>query len=198
MCYNPRKRSEMPKITIFLWFRENRVTGSRTIWIHVGPHGGVSSSCFSSSSSSIAHEMAWNARNHEFSMISWKYCHGFPDHLNPRQTPKPCATAHENGKKCTKSRVFYDFVKIVWRGPDHLNPRRTPKLCAIAHENGQKWPKSRVFYDFVKIMWRVPGPFKSTSDPKIMCYSPRKRPEMSEITSFLWFSENHVTGSRTI
>jgi hypothetical protein len=146
----------------------------------------------------IAHEMARNARNHEFSMISGKSCDGVPDHLNPWRTPKPCAITHENGQKCPKSRFFYDFVKIVWRVPDHLNPRRTPKLCAIAHENGQKCPKSWVFYDLVKIMWRGPGPFKSTSDHQIVCYIPRKWPEMQEIKSFLWFRENRATVSWTI
>ena len=31
------------------------------------------------------------------------------------------------------------------------------------------------------------GPFKSTPHPKTVCYSPRKRPEMAEIASFLRF-----------
>ena len=61
---------------------------------------------------------------------------------------------------------------------------RSPKPCAIAHENCEKWPKSRVFYDFVELVLQSPGPFKFSPDPKTVCYTPRKRPEMAEITSF--------------
>ena len=146
----------------------------------------------------IAHENARNARNHEFSMISWKWCDGVPNHINPRQNPKPCAIAQENARNARN----HDFSMISWKScdgvPDHLNPRRTAKPCAIAHENRQKCTKSRVFYDFVKIVWRGTGPIKSTPHPKNVCYSPQKRSEMHEITSFLWFREYRGTASRTI
>ena len=143
----------------------------------------------------IAHEngQKWpNSRVlYDFVKIVWRV----PDHLNPNRTPKPCAIPHENVQKSPKSRVFFMISnKSCDVVPDHLNPRRTPTPCAIAHENGRKWLKSRVLYVFVKIMWLGPGPFKSTSDPKTVCYSTRKRPEMPEITSFIWFNENPVTG----
>ena len=88
---------------------------------------------------------------------------------------------------------FYDIEKIGWRGPGPYDSMSDPKPCAIGHENGKKCPKSRILYDFMKIVCGS-GPFKSTSDPKIVCYSPLKRPEIPEITSFLWFRENRVTG----
>ena len=70
-------------------------------------------------------------------------------------------------------------------------------MCAIAHENDQKWPKLSVLYDFMKIVLRGHGPFKSTPDPKTVCYSPRKRPEMAEITSLLRFMKLVLGGSET-
>ena len=151
-------------------------------------------------------------------MISLNSRYGVLDRLNLPWTPKPCAITYENGHKCPKSpqttkscaiahvngtkwhksRVFYDFKKLVYGVPDCLNPSWTPKMCAIIHEKCQKWPKSRVFDGFMKVMLRGLEPFKSTQDPKTVCYSPRKRPEMAEIVSFSRFYETRVIGSRTV
>ena len=67
---------------------------------------------------------------------------------------------------------------------DNLNPRRTPKPCAIAHENGQKCPKSRVFMMPLESCTGGHGALKPSRDPKTLDYSPRKRQEMPDITSF--------------
>ena len=102
-----------------------------------------------------------------------------PGQFKSTRIPKPCAIAHENGKKWPKSRVFDDIMKLALGVPNRLNLPWTPKMCAIAHENGQEWPEITSFYDFVKLVLRGPGPFKSTPDHKTVCYSPRKRPEIA-------------------
>ena len=53
MCYSPRKRPEIPEITSFLRFRETRVTGSQTVYIHMGTQNSVL-------------EPKKTARNHDF------------------------------------------------------------------------------------------------------------------------------------
>ena len=74
--------------------------------------------------------------------------------------------------------------------PDHLNPHRTPKPCAIAHENSQKCPESRVFTMSLESCTGCHGALKSSRDPKFVDYSSRKRPEMTEITTFLYFEKS--------
>ena len=56
-----------------------------------------------------------------------KLVFGVPDRLNPPWTQKPRAIAHENGKKWPKSRVFYDFMKLVLRGPEPFKSAPDPK-----------------------------------------------------------------------
>ena len=50
------------------------------------------------------------------------------------------------------------------------------------------------FSDFVKLLIKGLGQFNSTPDPKIVCYSPRKRPEMTEIMSFSDFVKLLIRG----
>ena len=142
------KRPEMPEITIFydfvksVWLVPNSLNPRRTpklcgiahendkkcqksrgfndfvkiVWR--GPEQFKSTSdpktvCYSS------WKTASNARNHEFSIISWKSSDGVP-----------------------KSRVFHNFVKIEWRGSGPLkstsdpktvwyNPRKRPEMPEI-------------------------------------------------------------------
>ena len=63
-------------------------------------------------------------------------------------------------------------------------PTATQKPWTIAHENRQKCPKSRVLTIPLELCTEGPEASKSSRDPKTVDYSPRKRPEMPEITSF--------------
>ena len=65
-------------------------------------------------------------------------------HRNPPGTRKPWTIAHENGKKCTKSRVLMMPLESCIGVTGHRNPPRTRKPWTIAHENGKKCAKSRV------------------------------------------------------
>ena len=58
------------------------------------------------------------------------------------------------------------------------------KPWTIAHENGQKYEKSRVLAKPLESCTRCHGVSKTPREPKTVDYSPRKLPEMREITSF--------------
>ena len=74
---------------------------------------------------------------------------------------------------------FDDAARVVYRGvTGHQNPP------GIAHENGQKCLKSRFLTMPLQSCTGGHGASKSSRDPKNMDYSPRKQPEMLEITSF--------------
>ena len=80
---------------------------------------------------------------------------------------------------------FDDAARVVDRGvTGHRHPPGTRKLWTIAHENGQECSKSRVLTMPLESCTRGHGASKSSRDPKTVDYSPRKRPEMLEITSF--------------
>ena len=82
-----------------------------------------------------------------------------------------------------------DQIDEFWRCPnfhvpgghEQLKSPLSRKLCAIAHENGQKWPNRWFWW---RPNFRLPGglePLKSSPEPKkTVCYSPRKRPEMTK------------------
>ena len=84
-------------------------------------------------------------RNHEFFMIPWKSCDGVPNHLNPRQSRKPCAISHENGQKCLISRDFHDFVKIVWRSFGPFKSTSDPKTLCYNPRKRPEMPEIRIF-----------------------------------------------------
>ena len=80
----------------------------------------------------------------------------------------------------------------------HRNPSGTRKSWTIAHENVQKCPKPRVLMMPLESCTRGHKASKSSRDRKIMDYSPRKRPEMPEITSFDDAARVMYRGSRGI
>ena len=144
--------------------------------------------------------------------------------LKSTGTEKPCTTAHENGQKCSKSRVltmplesctgghgaskssrdpktvdyrqrkrsempeiasFDDVARVMYGGSRGMEILPGPKKTwTIAHENSLKCPKSRNFKMPLESCIGGRGTLISSWDPKIMDYSPRKRTEMPEITSF--------------
>ena len=66
----------------------------------------------------------------------------------------------------------------------HRNPPGTRKPWTIAHENGQNCPKTRVLTVKLESCTGGHRASKSSRDPKTVDYSPQKRPEMPENTSF--------------
>ena len=94
---------------------------------------------------------------------------------------------------------FDDAARVVYRGvTGHRNPPGTQKPWTIAHGNGQKCEKSRVLMMPLESCTGGHGASKSFRDPKTMDYSPRKWPEMREITSFNDAARVVYRGSRGI
>ena len=98
--------------------------------------------------------------------------------------PKTWTIAHETVRNARN----HEFSRCRWSlepgVTGHRNPSGTQKPWTIAHENGKKCPKSRVFMIPVESCTGGHGASKSYRGPKNVDYSPRKRPEMPEITSF--------------
>ena len=130
-----------------------------------------------------------------FFTILWNSCYGVPDRLNRPRTPKSSAIAHENGQEWTKSRNFYDFVKLVLRGPRPFKSIPEPKTVCYSPRKRQERAWITSFLPFDETRVTVSRPFKSTPDPKNVWYSPRKRPEMAWIMRFLQLDETRVSGS---
>ena len=140
---------------------------------------------------------ARNARHHDFLWFGENRATG-PGPFDSMSDPKPCAIGHENGQKYPKSRVFYDFVKIVWWGPGPYKSTSNPKTVCYSARKWLQMPEITSFLWFRENRVTGPGPYKSTSDPKTVCYSPRKRPEMPEIMKFSMISRKSYDGSWTI
>ena len=80
---------------------------------------------------------------------------------------------------------FGDAARVVYRGSQgHRNPFGTQKPWTIAHENGQKCPESRVLATPLESCTEGYRASKCSLEPKTVDQSPRKRPEMPEISSF--------------
>ena len=112
---------------------------------------------------------------------SWTGGHGAS---KSSRDPKNVDYSHENGQKCPKSRVFTTPLEYCTGGHGASYPPGTKKTWTIADENVQKCPKSQVFTMLLESWTGGHGASKSSQDPKNVDYSPRKRPEMPEITSF--------------
>ena len=93
---------------------------------------------------------------------------------------------------------FDDAARVEFRGHGALKSSRDPKSWTIAHENGHKCSKSRVLPMPLESCSRGLRASKSSRDPKTVDYSPRKRPEMLEITSFDYAARIVYRGSRGI
>ena len=111
-------------------------------------------------------------------------CTGGHGALKSSRDPKTVDYSPRKRLEMPEIRSFFMISQKSWDGvPDHLNPRWTTKPCAIAHENGQKCPKLRVFTTPLESCTLRQRALKSSRDRKTVDYSPRKRPEMPEITS---------------
>ena len=87
-------------------------------------------------------------------MISQKSCEGLPDHLSPRRTTKPCAIAHENGKKCPKSQVFIMPLESCTGGHGVLKSSRDPKTMDYSPQKRPEMPEIRSFDDASRVVYR--------------------------------------------
>ena len=126
-------------------------------------------------------------------MVSQKSCDGVPDHLNPRQTPKLCAIAHENGQKCPKSRVFTMPLESCTGGHGALKSYRDPNTVCSSTRKRPEVPEITSFYDSNRVVYRGSRGIEIFPGPKTVCYSARKRPDMPEITNF-WMPLESCTG----
>ena len=101
--------------------------------------------------------------------------------------------------KTAKNNKIDEFCRLPnYRVPMVIvrwNHHRSQKSCATAHENGQKWQNSRVLSTSKLPCTGCHGPLKSSPEPKPVCYSPRKRPEMTKFMSFVDFQITMYQGS---
>ena len=116
----------------------------------------------------------------------------------PPGNQKPSTIAHENGQKCSKSRVMTMPLESCTEGHGASKSSWDLKTVDIAHENGQKCTKSRVLTMPLESCTGGHGASKSPWEPKTVDYSPRKRSEMLEITSFDDAARIVYRGSRGI
>ena len=84
---------------------------------------------------------------------------------------------------------FHNAAGVIYRGPKNVD---------YTHENGQKCSKSLVFTMPLESCIGGHEASKSSRDPKNVDYSPRKRSEMPEITSFHDAARVMYRGSRGI
>ena len=85
----------------------------------------------------------------------------------------------------TKSASFDDVPIFVYPGPRAVEiASGAKKLCPMAHGNGHNWPNRRVLTTSQFFCARGHELLKSSPEPKTVCYSPRKRPEITKSMSF--------------
>ena len=93
---------------------------------------------------------------------------------------------------------FDDASRVVYGVTGHRNPPGNQKPSTISHENGHECSKSRVLTMPLESCTGGHGASKSPREPKTVDYSPRKWPEMLEITSFDDAARVTYRGSRGI
>ena len=69
-------------------------------------------------------------------------------------TEKSWTIIHENGQKCLKSRVFYDFAKIVGRCPGPFKSTSDPKTVCYSPRKRPEMPEIASFYDTTRVVYR--------------------------------------------
>ena len=90
-----------------------------------------------------------------------------PRPLKSTWTPKLCTIGHENGQKCPKSQVFYDFVKLVWRGSWPFKSTPDQKTMCYSPRKQAEMPEIKKFSRFcwnschgVPDLWNPPRTVK--------------------------------------
>ena len=95
--------------------------------------------------------------------------------------PGPKNVAHENGQKCSKSRVLTMPLESCTRGHGASKSSRDPKTMDCSPGKRPEMPQIMSFDDAARVMYRGSRGIEIHPDPKTVDYSPRKRPEMLEI-----------------
>ena len=98
--------------------------------------------------------------------------------------PENRGHSHENGQKCSKSRVLTMPLESCTEGHGASKSSRDLKTVDYSPRKRPEMPENTSFDDKARVMYRGSWVSKSSRDPKTMDYSPRKRAEMPEITSF--------------
>ena len=147
----------------------------------------------------IAHENGQKCPKSRVLMMPLESCNGGSRVIEILSGPKKVDYSPRKRPEMLEITSFDDAARVMYRGvTGHRNPPGTRKPWTIAHENGQKCLKSRVLTMPLQSCTGGHEASKSSQDPENVDYSPRKWPEMLEITSFDDAASVVYRGSRGI
>ena len=109
---------------------------------------------------------------------------GVTEHRNPPGIQKSWFITHENGQKCSKSRVLPTPLESCTRGHKASKFSEDPKIVGYNPRKRPEMAEITSFVDASRVVYRVSQCIEILPGLKIVGYNPRKRPEMAEITSF--------------
>ena len=147
----------------------------------------------------IAHKNGQKCLKSRILTMPLQSCTGGHGASKSSRDPKTVDYSPRKQSEMPEITSFDDAARVVYRGVTrHRNPPGTRKSWTIAHENGQKCSKSRVLTMPLQSCTGGHRALKSSRELETVDYSPRKRPEMTEITSFDYFARVVDRGSRGI
>ena len=98
--------------------------------------------------------------------------------------PKIGVITHENGLKCSKSRVLPTPLESCTGGHRVSKSSRDPKIVGYNPQTRQEMLEITSFADASRVVYQTSQSIEILPEPNIVGYNRRKRPEIAENTSF--------------